>query len=192
MEGSQSARRAAGSRQNPEGPFLSARPTEAADPTSLDPGRFREAMSRVPGAVHLVTTRAGADRAGFTATAVTAVSDHPPTILVCANAGSDSAQAVVRNGVFCVNTLAWEDEPLASVFAGRTELRGEDRFGQGRWSPLTTGAPALESALVSFDCRILSAEVVGTHHVVIGEVVDVRVGRHARALVYRERAFHGV
>lgn len=171
---------------------MSVRPTEAVDPSPLDAGRFREAMSRVPGAVHVVTTRAGASRAGFTATAVTAVSDHPPTLLVCANAGSESAQALVRNGIFCVNALSWEDEPVASVFAGRTELRGDARFGQNRWTALATGAPVLETALVSFDCRLLSAEVVGTHHVVIGEVVDARVGRHARALVYRERAFHGV
>lgn len=171
---------------------MNARPTTAADPAPLEAGRFREAMSRVPGAVHVVTTRAGAERAGFTATAVTAVSDHPPTLLVCANAASDSTQALVRNGIFCVNALSWEDEPVASVFAGRTELRGEARFAHGRWTALATGAPALETALVSFDCRLLSAELVGTHHVAIGEVVDVRVGRHARALVYRERAFHGM
>ncbi|GGK48353.1 flavin reductase [Salinarimonas ramus] len=177
-------------------PHLSARPDaadqESPENTVLDAGTFREAMSRVPGAVHVVTTTGPHGRAGFTATAVTAVSDHPPTILVCANAGSESAQALVENAIFCVNTLSWDDEPLAGLFAGRTELRGDDRFRQGRWTTLETGAPVLETALVSFDCRLLSAEIVGTHHVVIGEVRDVRVGRHARALVYRERAFHGV
>ncbi|WP_043539727.1 flavin reductase family protein [Salinarimonas rosea] len=171
---------------------MSARPDAAADPEALDAGAFREAMSRVPGAVHVVTTRGPQGRAGFTATAVTAVSDHPPSLLVCANAGSESTQALVESGIFCVNTLSWDDEPLASLFAGRTELRGDARFAHGRWSALTTGAPVLESALVSFDCRLVSAEIVGTHHVAVGEVVDVRVGRHARALVYRERAFHGL
>lgn len=173
---------------------MSARPdaAAAAEHETLDAGTFREAMSRVPGAVHVVTTRGRESRAGFTATAVTAVSDHPPTLLVCANATSASARALVENGVFSVNTLAWEDEPIASLFAGRTELRGDARFGKGRWTALTTGAPVLESALVAFDCRLVSAEIVGTHHVAIGEVVDLHVGRHARALVYRERAFHGL
>ncbi|MGP9818997.1 flavin reductase family protein [Salinarimonas sp. NSM] len=171
---------------------MSSRLEAAAGADALDAGTFRDAMSRVPGAVHVVTTRGPSGRAGFTATAVTAVSDHPPTLLVCANAGSESTQALVANGVFCVGTLAWDDEPLANVFAGRAELRGEARFGQGVWTTLATGAPVLESALVAFDCRLVSAEIVGTHHVVIGEVVDLRVGRHARALVYRERAFHGL
>lgn len=169
------------------------RTTTETRPQAADAVDFREAMSRVPGAVHVVTTlsEAGA-RAGFTATAVTAVSDHPPTLLVCANAGSESARALVENGVFCVSTLAWEDEPVASLFAGRAGLRGEARFAQGEWTVLETGAPALASALVAFDCRVVSAEIVGTHHVVVGEVVAVHRGRRARALIYRDRTFQSL
>lgn len=168
-------------------------PPASAAAETLDAGAFREAMSRVPGAVHVVATT-GADgvRAGFTATAVTAVSDHPPTLLVCANAGSDSARAVVENGVFGVSTLAWEDEPVASRFAGRDGVKGEARFALGRWTVGASGAPLLETALVSFECRVVSAEIVGTHYIVVGEVLAVTPGRGARALIYRERAFHAL
>jgi flavin reductase len=162
------------------------------DDAGLPPPLFKQAMSHVAGAVHVVTTSNGTQRAGFTATAVTAVSDHPPTLLVCANAGSMSTQALIENGVFCVNTLAFDDEPLADIFAGRTELRGDARFGDGAWETLETGSPALSSALVAFDCRVLSAEVVATHHVVIGQVVGLREGRQRRALVYRNRAFQAL
>lgn len=154
--------------------------------------RFRDAMSRVAGAVHVVTALRDAGRAGFTATAVTAVSDRPPTLLVCANAGSASARALIEAGAFCVNTLAWEDSAIANAFSGEAGLRGEERFSLGRWASLTTGAPVLETALVSFDCRMIDATLVGTHHIIVGEVVDTRVGLHRRALVYRERAYHGV
>jgi flavin reductase len=162
------------------------------DDAGLPPSQFKRAMSHVAGAVHVVTTFDGKARAGFTATAVTAVSDHPPTLLVCANAGSASTQALIGNGVFCVNTLAFDDEPLAAIFAGRTELRGDDRFGDGDWETLETGSPALSSALVAFDCRVVSAELVGTHHVVIGQVVGLHEGRQRRALVYRHRAFQAL
>ncbi len=158
----------------------------------LSATRFRDAMSHVAGAVHLVTTSDGRNRAGFTATAVTAVSDHPPTILICANGRSLSTQALIANGVFAVNTLSFDDEPLAEIFAGRTELRGNARFGAGSWEVLETGSPILSTSLAAFDCRVLESSVVGTHHVVIGEVVAVRTGRHRRALVYRERVFHGM
>ena len=40
-----------------------------------------------------------------TATAVSSVSDAPPTLLMCLNRRSQTNPAVVENGVFCINTL---------------------------------------------------------------------------------------
>ena len=59
----------------------------AAEPGAplAEPAVFREAMSRLGAAVHIVTTSGKAGRAGFTATAVASVSDSPPTVLVCLN-----------------------------------------------------------------------------------------------------------
>ena len=153
---------------------------------------YRDAMSHVAGAVHVVTTSDGVSRCGFTATAVASVSDRPPTLLVCANAGSATTRAIITAGRFCVNTLAFDDEALAETFAGRTELRGDARFAEGRWGTLETGAPVLDEALVSFDCRLRESPLVATHHLLIGEVVAVRHGLRRRALVYRERAFIGL
>lgn len=162
------------------------------DDLGLPPAQFKEAMSHVAGAVHVITTSDGRSRAGFTATAVTAVSDHPPTILVCANAGSTSTQALIQNGIFAINTLAFDDQAIAEVFAGRTELSGDDRFHGAAWETLETGAPILPGSLVSLDCRVMRADLVGTHHVIIGQVLAAREGRERRALVYRGRVFHAL
>jgi len=162
------------------------------DDVGLPPAQFKEAMSHVAGAVHVITTSDGHIRAGFTATAVTAVSDHPPTILICANASSTSTDALIANGVFAVNTLAFDDESIAEVFAGRTELRGDDRFLDRPWDALVTSAPILPSSLVSLDCRVVRADLVGTHYVIIGQVLASRVGRERRALVYRGRVFQAL
>ena len=87
-----------------------------------------------PAPCTLLPPRNGATRAGFTATAVASVSDRPPTLLLCANGGPPAPRpdALLRNGVFSVNTLSFDDEALAEVFAGRTELQGDARFEEGR------------------------------------------------------------
>jgi flavin reductase len=167
-------------------------PGVAEDDERCSPERFRQAMSHVAGAVHVVTTSDGDTRAGFTATAVTAVSDHPPTILVCANAGGASTEVLIANGNFAVNTLAFDDESLAEIFAGRTELTGDDRFHDRPWETLATGAPILTTSLVSLDCRVISADLIGTHYVIIGQVLAAREGRERRALIYRGRVFHAL
>ncbi len=157
-----------------------------------EPRDYRNAMSHVAGAVHLVATSDGKARNGFTATAIASVSDRPPTLVVCANADSETTRAILEAGLFSVNTLSFDDEALAEVFAGRTELRGDARFEEGRWSRLETGAPVLLDALVAFDCRLQQSPLVATHHLLVGEVVAVRYGRRRRALIYRERAFIGL
>lgn len=162
----------------------------ATDASAIDSVPFREGMSRVAGAVHVVTTDGAAGRAGFTATAVAPVTDDPASLLVCINTASRSAQALLANKVFCVNTLSAADIPLADVFAGRSELQGPNRFSVGHWETLATGSPALMTGLVSFDCRISDARIVATHHVIIGEIVAIRLGDQKPALVYQGRVYH--
>lgn len=153
---------------------------------------FRDAMSRVGAAVHIVTSAGPAGRCGFTASAVTAVTDDPPTLLVCQNRASDANPAFKANGVLCVNTLAAAQESLSPVFAGMTGCDQEGRFAAGRWSTLATGAPVLQGALVSFDCRITRIVEVGSHSVLFCAVAAIRVGEAHEGLIYCDRRYHPV
>jgi flavin reductase (DIM6/NTAB) family NADH-FMN oxidoreductase RutF len=158
----------------------------------IDAALFREGMSRVAGAVHVVTTDGPAGKAGFTATAVTPVTDSPASLLVCVNTAARSAQSLMANRAFCVNTLRAADIPIAEAFAGRSGLEGAERFTLGRWLVLATGAPLLATSLVSFDCRLSDARVVATHHVIIGEILGIRLGEGGPALVHQGRAYRGL
>src|SRR5271168_2527191 len=123
--------------------------------TSVEPVVFREAMSRLGAAVHIVTTAGGAGKSGFTATAVCSVSDQPAMLLVCLNRSSNSAPLLAQNGVFCVNTLGAAEEKLADTFAGRSGVHLEERFSIGEWLTLKTGSPVLASAVIAFDCKTI-------------------------------------
>jgi len=153
---------------------------------------FREAMSRLGAAVHVVTTAGPGGKTGATATAVCSVSDAPPTLLMCLNRRSQTNPAVVENGVFCVNTLGEGGTEIADLFAGRTGVKGSDRFATGDWSVLATGSPVLSSAVVAFDCRIIEVRAVASHNVFFGAVEAVRLGPGGPALVYHERAYKRV
>jgi flavin reductase (DIM6/NTAB) family NADH-FMN oxidoreductase RutF len=159
---------------------------------SIEPAAFREAMSRLGAAVHVVTTAGLAGKTGFTATAVCSVSDRPAMLLVCLNRRSSSAPLLAQNGVFCVNTLGAGEEGLADLFAGRSGAQLAERFSLGEWTTLKTGAPVLASAVVAFDCRTIEIKAMASHNVVFGAVEAVRVGRSGPALVYHERAYKPV
>ena len=108
-----------------------------------DRDQFREAMSRLGAAVHVVTTDGPAGKTGFTATAVCSVSDQPATLLVCLNRGAASADPA-DNRVLCVNTLRAGEEMVADMFAGRTKVARDERFDSRRWINLSTGAPVCD------------------------------------------------
>ena len=156
---------------------------------TVDPMAFREAMSRLGAAVHVITTAGPCGKTGATATAVCSVSDAPPMLLMCLNRRSQTNPAVVENGVFCVNTLGDGGAEIADIFAGRTGVSGSDRFGSGDWTVLTTASPVLASAVAVFDCRIVEVRSVGSHNVFFGAVEAVRLGPRGPALVYHDRAY---
>ncbi len=158
--------------------------------TLAEPALFREAMSRLGAAVHIVTTNGPAGKAGFTATAVASVSDSPPTVLVCLNRQSRITPIMRENQVFCVNTLASSEEELANVFAGRAGL--SDRFIAGNWTTMETGAPALSNAIAALDCRVLEMKSVATHDIYFGQVAAIRLANAEKALVYHARAYKHV
>lgn len=153
---------------------------------------YREAMSHVAGAVHLITTDGPAGRAGLTATAVTSVSAEPPHLLVCLNQASRTAAFIAGNGHFAVNTLGAGQQDLADVFAGRTPVAGAARFDHGRWHAGVAGQPVLEGALATFVLKASDIRPVGSHFVVIGAVLDIGIGANAAGLVYARRAYHQV
>ncbi|WP_434287794.1 flavin reductase [Celeribacter sp. SCSIO 80788] len=154
-----------------------------------DQTSFRQAMSRLGAAVNTVTTDGSAGRHGITASAVCSVTDTPPTLLVCVNRSSSAHDMFVTNGVFCVNVLGHDHADLAMQF-GRPGLSPEERFASDLWTTLETGSPALKSAMVSLDCRICGVETVGTHSVIMGEVVALNIHEDSQSLVYFARNFH--
>lgn len=151
---------------------------------------FRNAMSLLTGAVNVITTAGATGRFGFTASAVCSVTDNPPTLLVCMSKSSNSHQHFVNNKILSVNVLGAEQQYVSQAFASK--LSAEERFNQGEWSTLETGAPILEDALVSFDCQIDQIQEVGTHTIFICKIEAIQQGESIKGLVYFNRSYHPI
>lgn len=151
---------------------------------------FRNAMSLLSTAVNVVTTEGASGIHGFTASAVCSVTDTPPTLLVCMNHSSRSHAYFTDNKILSVNVLGAHHEAISNTFASK--LCSEERFKQGSWTELVTGAPILEDALVSFDCEIENIQQVGTHSIFICRIVAIKQSAQEESLVYFNRAYHHV
>jgi flavin reductase (DIM6/NTAB) family NADH-FMN oxidoreductase RutF/DNA-binding transcriptional LysR family regulator len=153
--------------------------------------RFLHGMSHAAATVNVVTTDGAAGRHGVTVSAMVSVSaDTPqPTLLVCIHHKSAVADAVLENGVFCVNVLRDDQAHISDNFAGRSGARGAKKFDCTEWTTQVTGAPRVLDALVAFDCRVTASERVGSHFVVFGSVQDIHVAGGGAPLIYANRAY---
>jgi flavin reductase (DIM6/NTAB) family NADH-FMN oxidoreductase RutF len=154
---------------------------------AVDETEFKMAMRQVASSVAIVTARSNNLRNGLTATAVCSVAAMPPTMLVCVN-GSASAEPLIReSGAFAINFLTDRQHGIARLFS-TPKLSHEDRFAEGDWITLKTGAPILEGTVASFDCRVESRVASGTHYVYLGRVVGV-ASLDQNVLLYRDGSF---
>jgi flavin reductase (NADH) len=151
---------------------------------------FRAAMANLSAAVNVVTTDGAHGRAGMTVSAACAVTDSPPTVLVCVHRSSRSHPVLVANGRLCVNVLGAGQERLAAHFAGATGVPPADRFAGDCWDLDTEGVPVLRGAPASVLGRIVAEQPQGSHSVLFVEVEKVVTREDSGALVYFQRRFH--
>ncbi|MGE0759193.1 MAG: flavin reductase family protein [Pirellulaceae bacterium] len=146
-------------------------------------------MRQLTGAVCIIATANGTDKAGLTATAVCSVSAQPPRLLVGVNRSGRSSGLIRSVGRFSVNVLADADQTLAARFARPSES-SDSRFEQGHWRLGVLGVPVLGTALATFECRIEQIVDSGTHGILFGDVVAVHGGHSlAGPLLYANGQF---
>ena len=160
-------------------------PESVAGTTGTFTARFKDAMSRFPSGVTVVTTidEDGAQR-GFTANAFCSVSVEPPLVLTCLTTSADSYPAFCAASGWVVNILGERHRAVAKRFA----TKGADKFADGAFVTGPIGLPMLEDALVALTCRAHARHQAGDHVILVGEVLDVRI-QDKSPLLYHVREF---
>ncbi len=148
---------------------------------------FKNALQLWASGVTVVTTQSkkfGVQ--GMTVSAFSSVSVEPPQILVCINDRADTGDGIVESQCFAVNVLTTEQQDTSNQFAGGSSQ--QQRFADTDWSIGVTGAPLLNSSLMSLDCTVVEKVRAGTHWIIIGEV-QACVCRSGEPLLYYRGAY---
>lgn len=152
---------------------------------------FMEGMSRAATFVAVATTDGEGGRAGVTVSSLTSVSadGEMPSLLLCIHHQSPATSAILKNRAFCANLLAEDQQDLANLFAGRSTTDRAERFDRVAWEAGGIGQPILSGATAAFECRLATALLWETHHILVGRVASVLLSDNASALLYGQRAY---
>jgi flavin reductase (DIM6/NTAB) family NADH-FMN oxidoreductase RutF len=156
---------------------------------AIDQEAFKVALRGWASGVTVVTSRSGDKTHGMTVSAFSSVSVDPPLVLVCANRSSTTHSIIEEGGVFAVNILASHQQDISNIFA--SSKHEETRLQRVSWSEGETGAPLIDEALASLECKVASAHREGSHTIYVGHVHAVHT-TDAEPLLYYKGSYHSV
>ena len=147
--------------------------------SDVDQADFRRATGQFPGGIVVVTTSAGH---AMTVSAFASVSLEPPLVLFCAEKIARFHNAVLAAGSWSASILAEDGEKTARWLATRGRPLDGQLDGVAHHAGPVTGAPLLDGALATLECRTTAVYDGGDHSIIVGEVVaaDSPAGPPAR------------
>lgn len=146
---------------------------------------FREALSRFPTGVTLVTTMEEGRPKAMTVNSFSSVSLEPALVLWSLARDSERYRLFRSARTFAINVLASDQRELSTLCARQDDLE----TAGARWSERESGAVFVDGAIARFDCRTTAVHEAGDHDIIIGQVLDFDTPREAPALVFNRSAY---
>jgi len=138
--------------------------------SDVDQASFRRAAGQFPCGIVVVTT---SDGHAMTVSAFTSVSLDPPLVLFCAEKIARFHDAVLAAGSWAVSILAEDAEKTARWLATRGRPLEGQLDGVPHHPGEVTGAPLLDDALATLECRTAAVHDGGDHSIIVGHVAAV-------------------
>lgn len=153
---------------------------------SVEARGFRAALGQFATGITVVTTRDREGRPlGLTVSSFCSVSLHPPLVLVCVDARSETHAAFAESGLFGVSVLAEGQDPISERFA----RAGGAKFKDIEMVAGERGVPLVPGALAHIECALAAAHAAGDHTIYVGKVLALSA-HPGKPLVYHAGAYH--
>lgn len=140
---------------------------------------FRAALARLAAGVVLITAQeppldehGRGEDVGMTATAFVSVSLDPPLVMVSLRNDSRMDDLLAEQPLWAVSVLAESQRQIAGRFAMKGRISDRLLFADIPYlRGEVTGAPLVEGALATLECRTEQRVLAGDHTLVIGRVL---------------------
>jgi flavin reductase (DIM6/NTAB) family NADH-FMN oxidoreductase RutF/rubredoxin len=132
-----------------------------------------ESYFKISYGLYIVTSQANGKKAGYVANTVFQVTANPPQFGISCNKDNFSAGIIIESGVFSFSVLGEKASAGLIGEFGYRSSREIDKFKSINYITGKTGSPIVtDSCIAWFDCKVNKTIDVGSHIIIIGEVVD--------------------
>jgi flavin reductase (DIM6/NTAB) family NADH-FMN oxidoreductase RutF len=156
---------------------------------AIDAKAFWRALGERAVGATIVTAQGVDGPAGFLGLSATHICADPPSMLVSIDNKTSALGAVLHGRHFAINYLGTAARAVADMFAGKSAIKGADRFEPGRWGTLTSGAPVFNDAIGVLDCVLDKTIEHAATTIAIGRVVDLVARGSGDPLIFFRGSF---
>lgn len=145
-----------------------------------------KAFHKLSYGLYLIATEHEGKKYGYVGNTAFQVTSIPPKVAISSNKNNHTTGQILKSGKFSISVL--EQKADTSIigefgFMSGTEI---DKFTKVKPITAVTGAPIITDSCVAwFDCRVLETFDVGSHLLIIGEVLESDVISDDEPLTYR-------
>jgi flavin reductase (DIM6/NTAB) family NADH-FMN oxidoreductase RutF len=157
----------------------------------FDPKTKETALRHFTSGMVIVGAKGGDEVNAMTATWVMQVSFEPPLVAIAVEQDAHTRQLIDSGQVFSVNVVRRgpDAEALVGKFV-KPAKRAGNKLEDEPFTTGETGAPLLDRALSSVECRVVQHFETGDHILYVGEVVGARTGEIGEPLTLTDLGWH--
>lgn len=143
----------------------------------MDEAAKKTTLRMIPYGIYVLTADGGdGNIAAATVNWVTQTSFSPPLVAVAIKADSGAYAVVKKTGAFALNMLGKGQQGPAFTFFKPAKVDGATISGEP-FHLGNNGAPILDNAPASVECKVVEIVEQGDHHIVVAEVTDANVAK---------------
>ena len=132
-----------------------------------------KAFHKLSYGLYIITTRVNDKNAGYVGNTVFQITSKPSQIAISCHKNNASLEKILQSKIFSISVLGKNASTSLIGNFGFMSGTDVDKFRNVKTITAKTGAPiVLDSSVAWFDCKVVATQDVGSHVLIIGEVLD--------------------
>jgi len=132
-----------------------------------------KAFHKLSYGLYLIAAEHQKKKAGYIANTMFQVTSEPPQLAISCHKSNYSTQIIVNSGAFSVSVLKKEVNMKIIGDFGFMSSTDINKFSGINYINGQSGSPiVMDSSVAWFDCKVVKSVDLGSHYLIIGEVLD--------------------
>lgn len=144
-----------------------------------------KALHKLSYGMYIVASEYQGKKAGYIGNTVFQVTSSPVQIAISCHKGNDTSEVILKSRCFSVSVLQKEVSTSLIGEFGFMASSEINKFGKVKVETHATGAPiVIDAAVAWLDCRVVQIVDAGSHHLILGEVIESALLSDKEPLTY--------